>query len=305
MPGPVALTGATGFIGKHLAARLTADGCALQALTRSPQPPAPGIRWILGNLAEPAALSRLVEGVRAVVHCAGAVRGASPAEFNEVNVEGSRRLLQAVLQQPQPPRLLLISSLAAREPALSWYAASKRAAEALLPEYSDRLAWTVLRPPAVYGPGDREILPLLRLLRRGWLPRIGPADARFSLLHVADLASAVSTWLSSPAEPGPFEIDDATPAGYDWPGVRLLAERTWGRKVRELQLPLNLLRGAAWCNLQLARATGRAPMLTPPKLRELTHADWVCDNTALMQYLDWQPRIPLAAALQEPSLAGL
>jgi nucleoside-diphosphate-sugar epimerase len=305
MPGPVALTGATGFIGRHVAERLTAAGLQVRALTRRTGPDRPNLAWIPGDLHHPDALATLVDGAEAVVHCAGAVRGASAAHFNSVNVDGTRQLLDAVRRRERPARFLLISSLAAREPGLSWYAHSKRAAELVVERESAAVPWTVLRPPAVYGPGDQEIVPLFRAMRRGWLPLAGPADARFSLLQVGDLAGAVAAWLGAAASRDTFEIHDGTPEGYDWNAIRQQAEEAWGRPIRCVRLPLPLLRGAAWTNLLLARTTGRAPMLTPGKVRELTHTDWVCDNTRVEQSLEWRPAIRLADALRRPSLAGL
>ena len=101
-----------------------------------------------------------------MVHGAGAVRGNSQADFDRVNVTGTATLLDAIADLPSPPRILLLSSLAAREPQLSWYAHSKREGEQQL-EKHPRLDWVILRPPAVYGPGDREMLPLFQAMSRG------------------------------------------------------------------------------------------------------------------------------------------
>jgi nucleoside-diphosphate-sugar epimerase len=305
MPGPVALTGATGFIGGHIAEQLLAAGHRVRALARRPQPERPGLDWIAGSLEESPVLERLVDGATAVVHCAGAVRGASLEHFQRANVEGTRTILEAAARPAVPPRFLLISSLAAREPRLSWYAGSKRAAELLLDAKRDRLSWAVFRPPAVYGPGDREILPLFLAMRRGWLPIAAPAAARFSLLHVRDLAGAVRAWLEAETPGATFELDDGRPQGYDWECVRQTAQAAWGRRIRTVRVPVPVLRCAAAANLLLARATGRAPMLTPGKVRELTHADWVCDNTHIVRALEWNPTIRLSDALAEPALTGL
>src|SRR5262245_24206834 len=132
MPGPVALTGATGFIGRHLANHLRTRGFTVRALTRRPQPHLEGLAWIPGDLSDLAALARLLDGASFVVHCAGVVRGASVDDFDRVNAAGTANLIAAALALPRPPPFLLISSLAAREPDLSWYAASKRKAETRL-----------------------------------------------------------------------------------------------------------------------------------------------------------------------------
>jgi nucleoside-diphosphate-sugar epimerase len=173
MSRTIALTGATGFIGKTLARRLTATEWQIRGLVRPPSQGSPqveiAIQWIEGDLGDPDSLRRLVSGVDAIVHCAGAVRGASQAHFNRVNVDGVARLVQAATEQHQLPRFLLMSSLAAREPHVSPYAASKRQGEEALAMGAGHMGWATFRPPAVYGPGDKELLPLFRWIGRGAL----------------------------------------------------------------------------------------------------------------------------------------
>jgi uncharacterized protein YbjT (DUF2867 family) len=306
MPGPVALTGATGFIGKTLLQRLTDAGWQVRALTRHPKNPQKNTVWINGDLDDAAALRELIRDAAAIIHCAGVVRGNSPKRFAETNVHGMVNLVEAVLERPEPPRFLLISSLAAREPHLSWYASSKYRAEQALAERAGAVRWTVFRPTAVYGPGDKEISPLFRATRRGILPLIGSGPARFSLIHVDDLAAAVLAWLTTdlPAG-GVYELHDGTPGGYDRDEVARVASEVWGRPVRPLVLPAALAALAAWINLLLSRLFRYAPMLTPGKVRELTHPDWVCDNTPLTTVLpDWRPRIRLRDALYTATLSG-
>jgi nucleoside-diphosphate-sugar epimerase len=299
MPGPVALTGATGFIGKILLDRLTGAGLQVRALTRQPRPPQTNTQWVRGDLENTASLQELVRGAAAVIHCAGAVRGASLAAFLQTNTQGTLHLVEAALQQASPPRFLFISSLAAREPQLSWYATSKYRAEQTLAERAGTMPWTVFRPTAVYGPGDRELSPLFRATRRGVLPMVGRNTTHFGLLHVEDLATAVLAWLAADPPPeGVFELDDGTPGGYDRDQIAHIAGEVWDRPVRLLTLPATLIALVAGVNLVLSRLCRYAPMLTPGKVRELTHPDWVCDNTPLRQALpDWQPRIRLRDAL--------
>ena len=168
----VAVTGATGFIGHVLVQSLIKDGWKVRALTRTPRVNDESTQWIPGDLDDPIALQSLVKGVSAVVHCAGLVRGSSLKEFTHTNVEGTSNLVRISVQQNPPPRFLLISSLAAREPNLSWYANSKYMAEQLVADSSGVMPWTVFRPTAVYGPGDKELSPLFRATRYGILPMI-------------------------------------------------------------------------------------------------------------------------------------
>ena len=306
MPRTLALTGATGFIGAALLNRLLQAGWAVNALGRS-LPPGwraeegdPRLRWFQGCLEDPESLKRLVSGVTAVVHCAGAVRGATATQFNQVNVEGVARLVQAARELHPLPRFLLISSLAAREPQLSHYSSSKRGGEDVLRSGAPGLMWAALRPSAVYGPGDRETLPLVRCMQHGFAPVLGPPTARFSLLHVDDLADAVRHLLEMPVwAPGPFEIHDGRPGGYAWGDLIRTVSRIVRKPVRQLRISRGLLRIAAGVNLAGARVFGYRPMLTPGKVRELTHTDWVCDDTPLRAATGWKPRVLLEDGMRQ------
>ncbi len=302
MAGIVALTGATGFIGGALCQPLAQAGWRVRALVRQNRGDtlAGKIEWIRGDLNDVAALHQLMANADAVIHCAGAVRGRSLEAFERINVHGSERLLRTAQAESHCARFLFISSLAAREPTLSWYATSKRHAEEVLQQQSGALALTIFRPTAVYGPGDRELSPLFRLLRLGWLPVPGNQQARLTLLHVHDLITAVLRWLDSsfPAT-GTFELHDGRTGGYSWQTIAAIAARVQGRPVRLLHLPPTGLNLAAAVNLHLARWLGYQPMLTPGKLRELRHPDWICDNGALAAALDWRPSIDLEYAMRK------
>ena len=196
--GAVAITGGTGFIGAAVIRQLLQANLRVKTLVRPASLAscfeAPGLSWIPGDLNDVQSLRRLVEETTALIHCAGSVRGRGEADFAAANVAGVGNLIRAAREAPDCRRFLLVSSLAAREPDLSAYAASKRQGELILQDQGDGLDWAVLRPPAVYGPGDRELLPLLQWLRRGLLFTPGMGEGRFSLLFVTDLC------------PGRFEL---------------------------------------------------------------------------------------------------
>jgi 2-alkyl-3-oxoalkanoate reductase len=279
----------------------------VRALCRQPPPPGPlpggsgaACEWLRGRLEDSESLNRLVRGTAAVVHCAGAIRGATADDFRNVNVEGVARLVHAARALRPLPRFLLMSSLAAREPQLSDYAASKRSGEDVLRSAAAGMPWTVLRPPAVYGPGDRETLPLVRCMQWGFAPVFGGKGARFSLLFVEDLAEAVRRLLESDQGTGDcFEVHDGRPGGYAWEDLVQTVARIIHKPVRRIRVPGALLRAAARCNLLISRATGYAPMLTPGKVRELTHTDWVCADGGLQRASGWMPRFPLEAGMRE------
>ena len=303
MSRTIALTGATGFIGSTLACRLERAGWQLRVLVRSKSPRARlagiPVQWIEGDLEDIESLRRLVRSAYAVVHCAGAVRGAFHADFNRVNVAGVARVVQAATGKYPLPRFLLISSLAAREPHLSPYAASKWQGEEVLAAGAGEMPWSALRPAAVYGPGDRELLPLFRWMRRGIAPVLGPESARFSLLYVDDLAEAVLRWLECRnREPCTFELHDGRSEGYTWDDVVGTAACLRRRPVVRLHIPRLILEFLAVLNLMAARVVGYLPMLTPGKVCELRHPNWVCDNTRFWRETGWTPSVSLEQGLR-------
>lgn len=302
--GIVALTGGTGFIGGAVLRWLLARGWRVRALyrPRAGRVPAasPGLEWIEGSLGDAAALARLVSGVAAVIHCAGAVRGATRAAFDGVNEAGVRAIVAATVHGSPSARLLLVSSLAAREPQLSDYAASKRRGEMALQAAGADLAWTIVRPSAVYGPGDRELLPLFRHMARGYAPVPGRGAGRLSLLYVDDLAAAVAAWLAADvATHETFELDDGTPGGYGWDDLLRTAASVLrrGAALRRVPIPGWLLAVVGACNVGAARVFGYAPMLTRGKVRELLHPDWVADGGPFARATGWRPVHPFAEGL--------
>lgn len=298
--GTVALTGASGFIGAAIARHLASQGWRLRLLVRPGSqtrlPPLPAMQVITGSLADPDALKQLLEGAQALVHCAGAVRGLTRADFERVNVTGVQALLDAA---DDSLRVVHISSLAARHPRLSHYAASKRAGEQLVQTCLPPARRVVLRPPAVYGPGDRELRPLLERMKQGLAVIPGRRNARFSLLHVDDLAAAVACLLSGDAGWGhTHEPDDGQPSGYAWQDLLVAIARLRHGPVRALAVPGPLLSALGACNELLARLTGRAPMLTRGKARELRWPDWVATGNASLLAIGWRPVIHLDQGLR-------
>jgi nucleoside-diphosphate-sugar epimerase len=294
----VALTGATGFVGRHILARAAAGGARVRVLARDPaRLPAlpPHTEVVAGGLGDDRALADLVEGAAAVIHCAGAVRGATRAQFDRVNVAGAKACADAAASAGVG-RFLLVSSLAAREPTLSHYAASKRAGEDAVRDAAPIV--TIVRPPAIYGPGDREMLPLFRLMARGYAPVFGNADARFSMIFVTDLADATVAWLHADAPPATiFEPDDGRTDGHGWGDVCKTVQSITGRPVRPLRVPAAILALPAAINYAAGRLSALTPMLTPGKLRELRHPDWVCRRREPGNALGWKPAHDLRSGL--------
>ncbi|MBD1552064.1 NAD-dependent epimerase/dehydratase family protein [Pseudomonas typographi] len=296
----VALTGGSGFIGGQIARMLVAQGFNVRALSRTQSGLKKGVFWVRGSLEDTRSLAELVAGAGVVIHCAGAVRGRDAHSFRAVNVDGSRRVMEAARQSGTCERFLHMSSLAARYPELSWYSRSKFDAEQEVLRAAGTVSVAIFRPTAVYGPGDRELQPLFSWLLRGLLLRLGAGEAHLSFVHVFDLTAAVVQWVSSPeARPGTYELGDGTLGGYSWKGLASIAADIRQARVREIPVSLTLLKCIARANLALSYLLPRAPMLTTSKVNELTHHDWTCSNTAITAALGWVPQIKLRRALQD------
>ena len=290
-----AVTGATGFIGGHVARHLLDQGWRVRALVRRRGLPPdlasdPGLETVPGSLEDPDSLARLVEGAEVVIHAAGLIKARSRAAFFGANQAGVRRLVAAIGRPATPPRLILLSSLAAREPGISPYAASKAAGEAALEGVT--ATWTILRPPVVYGPGDPATLGFFRAVSKGIGPLLAPDAARLSFLHVADLCSAIGAVIDHPDETRGeiYEPDDGEPGGYDWRQFVACAGQACGTTPRLLRVPPSVLGCAGFLAAGVAALSGRPLILSPGKAREIRHLDWVSHGTSLNAATGWRAR---------------
>ena len=274
----------------------------MRALTRNKRPlESDLLTWINGSLESACALEELAYGATHLVHLAGCVRGNTRQAFLRTNTEATKRLVEICSRMQRPPRVLLVSSLAAREPQLSHYACSKRLAEESLSEQSAGFHWTVFRPPAVYGPGDTELTPLLELASKGVFIAPRNLNHRIALIHVNDLVGAIAAWIESALASGKtFELADPTEGAYDWHQLLHILSRHYGRRVAALRVPKSLLMLLGLLNLGFGSLTGRPAMLSPGKVREFLHPDWAADSKAIMEALDWEPRTPLDLGLRVP-----
>ena len=298
--GLIAITGATGFVGTHLVDCLARQRRSLRALARRPdQIMRDDLQVIPGDLASADALEQLCRGANAVVHCAGKTSACSRAEFDAVNVVGTRAVLAAA-RAAGVARFVHVSSLAAREPELSDYAASKRAGEELVVRQDETMSWIVLRPPAVYGPGDRATLPLIKQLTQRVAMVPGTGQGKASLIHVRDLAAAIAHVTANTDLAGAvYELDDGKRGGYSWRELSTAAGEAEGHKVSCVFLPKSVVKLAGAVEVALARRANRTPEVTPGKVRELYHPDWVCRDNLLQERSGWHPSVPLVDGLRE------
>lgn len=291
----IALTGGTGFVGQAVLDVLSQRQTHARALARRvPVDPRPFVEWVPGALDERSALDRLVDGADVVIHIAGLTSSPDPADFETANVAGTLNLVEAA-KAAGVPRLVFVSSLAAREPELSAYGASKAKAERIVA--ASALDWTIVRPPAVFGPRDRDMLELFRAAARFAVVPM-PPPGRTSLIHVRDLAELLIALI--PGGEGvsytTFEPDDGREGG--WTHRELARTIGWavGRHAWVPHLSKPMLGGLSRLE-RLVR--GSKAKLTADRVGYMSHPDWVADRARRVPDAVWQPRIPSRAGLKD------
>ncbi len=274
-----AVTGATGFLGRHLVKTLFDQGWTVRVLTRRD---AVCAEWrgfepqaVIGDLRDAGALARLCDGADVVIHAAGLIKARNRAAYDAVNRDGAQAVARAAKRAGAS--MILVSSLAAREPQLSDYAASKRAGEdaalLLLGE-----ALSVVRPPAIYGPGDRETLAIFTAAQTAPFLPVFDDRARLCLIHVQDAAAQIAALAAAP-RPGVFALSDARRDGYGWAELMTAASLAVNQPPRLMAIPPWTIRVAA---LICSVLTGGRAIFGPGKARELLHSDWSVAGAAVL-----------------------
>lgn len=286
----LAITGGTGFVGRHLISLALSKKHEVRALARTPQPAMAGVEWIEGAIDPARNLDRLVEGADAVIHVAGAINAPDRAGFAACNIDGTAAMLTAA-QTAAVSRFVHVSSLAAREPALSDYGWSKAESERRV-EMSG-LDWTIVRPPAVYGPGDREMLELFRMAQRGFM--VVPPEGRLSLIEVSDLCRFLLACARQTNLKKVYEVDDGTVRGLSHRDLAALLGDAVGKRVSVVRAPGAVLRGVSLFD-RLVR--GKKAKLTADRVRYFCHPDWVARRTMAPPVRLWKAKVATADGLR-------
>jgi len=289
------VTGATGFVGSHLVDCALAAGHEVVALTRREQPSREGVTWISGDLHDRSALERLVDHRDAVIHVAGVISAKSAADFETGNVAGTLTMLAAATAGGVH-RFVHVSSLAAREPELSLYGDSKCRSEELV--MRSGLDWAIVRPPAVYGPGDKETLELFRMAKLGVM--LMPPRGHVSLIHVDDLARLLLA-LAAPEAPSEIlvEPDDGKAGGWthrEFAGALGIAV---GTRPAIVSSPGILLRLAARADQFFRREKAK---LTVDRAAYFSHRNWVVEPKRAAPTRLWEPKIETVQGLKDTAI---
>jgi nucleoside-diphosphate-sugar epimerase len=304
------VTGATGFVGSHLAEALRGRGDEVTALVRSlarASALGPGVRAVVGDLDDPASLAPAVEGQDVVFHVAGLIAAKSEGDFLRCNRDGTASLVAAAARA-QVSRFVYVSSMAAGGPAgrrrpltgaepprpVTAYGRSKLAGERAVT--AGALPWVIVRPPMVYGPRDREVLKVFRMARWGVAPIFGDGSQELSAVHGADLAAALIAAGSAPGTIGKVYYACHPEVVTSAELVRAVG-KVMGRRLRLVPIPVALGRALLGVTELSAGLAGHTTILTRDKANEFFQAAWTGDPAPLTRDSGWRAIHDLASGL--------
>ncbi len=309
----ILVTGATGFLGSHIAEQLARQGHAVRVLVRrtSDRSFLQGFEAeeALGEVTQPDSLPVVVDGVEAIVHAAGLTKARSAAEFDAVNAGGTANLL-AALDPTQPlRRFVLISSLAAHGPSedgqprppeapptpITAYGRSKLRAEEIVRSWAgDGRAATIIRPPVIYGPRDRQLLPFFQAACWRLAPLLGGGTNSVSCVYVEDAAraAALAATAGDDAPSATYALDDGVV--YTWRDLLAAVEQAVGKKALRLPSPPWAFAAAALVSELYGGLRRQAVSFTREKVVEMRQRYWICSHEEITRDLGWQPQVGLS-----------
>jgi nucleoside-diphosphate-sugar epimerase len=309
----VLVTGASGFLGGHVVERLSERGDRVRALVRKTSnrrylERLPNVELFEGSVEQVDRIREAVDGVDAIVHVAGIIKARSTDEFFAVNVGGTSNLVQAARSAVHGhplKRFVHVSSLEACGPSadgaavhvdqenpVTSYGRSKLAAEKVVLAVKDEIPVTILRPGAIYGPRDNEILEAFRAIQRGVLPIVDGGRAKGVWVYATDCADACIRAIDADVPSGRIYFVDDGCGPMDQKKMLGDAERALGRHALvRANLPVSVFMTVARGLEVFGRLANRPVMLTREKANMLLQ-DWVCSSAATERELGWQPKVP-------------
>jgi nucleoside-diphosphate-sugar epimerase len=305
----VLITGASGFLGGHVAEALAARGDRVRAMVRKTSKrdhleKLAGVELFEGSVEQVERVREAVDGVDAIVHCAGIVKARSADEFFAVNVGGTSNLVEAARKRGKGLRRFVhVSSLEAcgpsadggpvpldQESPVTAYGRSKLAAEKVVLSAREAMPVVILRPAAIYGPRDVEILDAFKSVKRGLFPVINGGRSKTIFVYATDCAAACVRAIDADVPSGrTYFVDDGCGA-IDMRQMFADFERALGKKAVRATLPMPVLMTVARGVEAFGRITNRPVMLTREKANMLVQ-DWVCSSEATRKELGWEPKV--------------
>jgi nucleoside-diphosphate-sugar epimerase len=314
----VLVTGASGFVGSHAAEALAAGGWRVRGLMRStssrrwlePLAASGALEYALGDVGDAAALARAATGCDAIVHAAGITNASRLALYHEVNVAGTRRVLAAA-RDAGVPRFLYVSSLAAAGPSpegviqdetrppvpVSAYGHSKLEGERVVLTERGAVEAVIVRPPAVYGPRDTDVLTLVRAVKQGWFPRVGRARREVSVVHALDLAHGMRQALEAGANGAIYYLTDG--AVHEVMAVAAVIGEALGVRPRALPVPRFGLWLAALAGEVANRLGAREAVLNFDRYRQFVRTGWTASDALARRELGYASRYDLERGMRE------
>jgi nucleoside-diphosphate-sugar epimerase len=311
------VTGASGFVGSHLAEYLVGRGNAVRCLVRKTSNLKylndQGVELAYGGLDGETDWNGVLDGVDTIYHVAGLTFARRRQDYFKVNHKGTESLIAAALaRRGAIKKFVYISSLAAVGPSLdgrpvteasetrpiSPYGQSKLLGEEAVRAAGDLLDVTIVRPPAVYGPRDYAIYEFFKAIARGIAPRIGRTDMSVSLVHVRDLAEGIVLAAESDASRGRTYFISSD-MGYSMSAINKLLMNILGCRARSISIPRSLAYGMALGAEAVSAVLNRPPVINRDKVRDLSQASWVCSIDAARRELGYSQKIPLEAGLRD------
>jgi dihydroflavonol-4-reductase len=313
--GNVLITGATGFVGSNLVRALSQYSvtCLVRKTSNTHALQKESVRLVIGDLDDATAIREAGRSIDTVYHLAGTIIAANRRQYFQTNQLGTRHLLETLAEvNPGLKRFVLVSSLAAAGPSIdgqslteaqkpdpiSWYGESKLAAEEEVLRFREVFPVTILRPSAVYGPGDRETLLVYRMIQRGCLFTLGRYQRRFSLIHVEDLATAIIRAGEQDMPSGEIFFL-SRPEAYAWEEVGHAIARALGKRYRQISLPRGIAVAAGIVGDLWAKTTGWPVSVNSQKVKELLKPCWLCNSLKAQTHFGFRPIIDLEAGIQQ------
>jgi dihydroflavonol-4-reductase len=311
------VTGGNGFVGSFLVEKLLEKGYTVKCLVRKTS----NLRWLAdldiecfyGSLSDKNSLRRGIEDCDHIFHVAGVTKARTEAEYFAGNFEGTRNLTDVCVESTgQIERFVNISSQAAVGPSptmmpideshppnpLTYYGKSKLAAEQYVMQFAETMKITNLRPPAVYGPRETDILEFFRTVRTGIIPQLGGVDKYLSLIHVRDLVRGILMATENPAGAGKtYFLTSVKP--YSWKEISQIALKVFGKKGIRIPVPLMVIRGIAVVSEGIAAMTKKPALVNQQKIIEMKQDFWTCSPDKAKRELGFESEIGLEDGIRE------
>jgi dihydroflavonol-4-reductase len=312
----ILITGATGFIGSHIAEALHVKGYKIRVLVRKTSKLAwlkdVPVEYVYGDFFSDEGLRAAVDGVDYIVHSAGVTKATGKEGYYRGNHLATRNILGAALQySPKIRQFIHISSQAAVGPSingqpvneqtpyhpLTTYGKSKMEAEKECQLFMPKLPVTIIRPPAVYGPRDKDVFEFFNSVKKGLQPMIGFSHKLVSLIHVKDLVSGIVSTIDKPVAIGQIYFISSE-RYYNWREVGEITARVMGKRVLRFSVPVPIVYGIGAVSELVALVTRKPVLLNWEKAKDIVQDAWTCDVSKARKELDFKEKFTLEKGIQ-------